>query len=58
LWLLDEPTVSLDAAAVERLMAAINEHIAGGGMAVVATHAALGLDNARQIRLGPADAAA
>ena len=57
LWLLDEPTVSLDASAVDRLIAAINEHIAGGGMAVVATHAALKLDSAREIRLGLAEAA-
>ena len=58
LWLLDEPTVSLDASAVERLIAAINEHVAGGGMAVVATHAVLGLANAREIRLALAEAAA
>jgi heme exporter protein A len=57
LWLLDEPTVSLDASAVDRLIAAINEHIAGGGLAVVATHAALKLDSVREIRLGPAEAA-
>jgi heme exporter protein A len=58
LWLLDEPTVSLDAAGVRMLIAAINEHVAGGGMAVVATHVALGLDHAREIRLGRAEAAA
>jgi heme exporter protein A len=43
LWLLDEPTVSLDAAAEGRLIAAIREHCSGGGMAVIATHAALDL---------------
>ena len=58
LWLLDEPTVSLDASAVQMLIAAINEHVAGGGMAVVATHVALGLEHAREIRLGLAEAAA
>jgi heme exporter protein A len=57
LWLLDEPTVSLDASAVDRLIAAINEHIAGGGLAVVATHAALKLDSVREMRLGLAEAA-
>jgi heme exporter protein A len=58
LWLLDEPTVSLDASAIQMLIAATNEHVAGGGMAVVATHVALGLEQAREIRLGRAEAAA
>ncbi|MFO1141122.1 MAG: heme ABC exporter ATP-binding protein CcmA [Amaricoccus sp.] len=52
LWLLDEPTVALDAAAEARLVAAIAAHTAGGGMAVVATHAPLALP-ARELRLAP-----
>ena len=40
LWLLDEPTVSLDAEAAERLLAAVRAHAAGGGLTIVATHAA------------------
>lgn len=52
LWLLDEPTVSLDAAAVEALALMISEHLASGGIAVAATHIPLGLKNARELRLG------
>lgn len=43
LWLLDEPSVGLDHASVERLAAAIAAHRAGGGRVVVATHTALHL---------------
>jgi len=42
LWLLDEPTVALDTESVAALMAALAEHRAGGGMAVIATNVALG----------------
>ncbi len=38
LWLLDEPATALDAAAEATLGAVIGEHLAGGGMAIVATH--------------------
>ncbi len=47
LWLLDEPTVSLDAASVELLAGLIWDHRAAGGMVVVATHDGLALPNAR-----------
>ena len=52
LWLLDEPTVSLDAAAVETLAGMISDHLASGGMAIAATHIPLGLTNPRELRLG------
>lgn len=43
--LLDEPTVSLDAASVARFAAWLqHRHLAAGGIAVVATHVALGLE--------------
>lgn len=45
-WLLDEPTVSLDASAVELFAAAVRAHLAGGGAAVIATHIGLGLEGA------------
>lgn len=48
LWLLDEPTVSLDAHATGLFAAVIERHLAGGGMAVLATHIELGL-NARTL---------
>ena len=52
LWLLDEPTVSLDAASVALFQAAVRRHLASGGAAVIATHVALGLD-ARVLELTP-----
>jgi heme exporter protein A len=59
LWLLDEPTTSLDAAAQEMLAGAVNRHLAGGGLVVAATHVALGFDRAQELHLGrPAAAAA
>lgn len=58
LWLLDEPSTSLDEAAQGMLAAAVNTHLAGGGLAVVATHVPLGFTSARSLRLGPVAAAA
>ncbi|MEO0999440.1 MAG: heme ABC transporter ATP-binding protein CcmA, partial [Pseudomonadota bacterium] len=64
LWLLDEPTVSLDAASAERFMAAVSAHLAAGGLAVIATHIALGLSETQVLEMAsppagaePADAA-
>lgn len=51
LWLLDEPTASLDAASSERLVAAVNAHTSEGGLAVIATHLPLGLERARTLDL-------
>lgn len=44
LWVLDEPTVSLDAASVTRFADMVHGHLAGGGAALIATHIDLGLD--------------
>ena len=52
LWLLDEPTVTLDANAAARVDAMIAAHRAGGGMAIVATHGEIALDGARRLDLG------
>ncbi|MGD9785722.1 MAG: heme ABC exporter ATP-binding protein CcmA [Hyphomicrobiaceae bacterium] len=57
-WLLDEPSVSLDAASVALLARIIGEHVAGGGLAIAATHLPLGLDAARELRLGMTDTGA
>jgi heme exporter protein A len=38
LWLMDEPTVSLDSASVGLVERAVAAHLAGGGMALIATH--------------------
>jgi len=43
LWLLDEPTVALDSAAVAALVALVARHRESGGMAVVSTHIDLGI---------------
>ncbi|WP_323764330.1 heme ABC exporter ATP-binding protein CcmA [Marinovum sp.] len=46
IWVLDEPTVSLDRAAVAMFAAAVRAHLSGGGAALIATHIELGLDGA------------
>jgi heme exporter protein A len=53
LWLLDEPTVSLDAASVTLFAGVIRRHLAGGGAAVIATHVDLGLPEAGVLDLAP-----
>ena len=53
IWLMDEPTVSLDAASVGLLEAVLGRHLAGGGTAIVATHAQLSLPDARTLDLTP-----
>lgn len=53
LWLLDEPTVSLDAASVALFAAAVRAHLAAGGAALMATHIDLGLGEARVLDLAP-----
>jgi heme exporter protein A len=53
LWLLDEPTVSLDAEAVSRLAGLVRAHCAEGGLAVIATHAELELPAADSLVLVP-----
>jgi heme exporter protein A len=51
LWLLDEPTVGLDAASIERLGSLLATHRAGGGMVIAATHVSLPLPGAAGLRL-------
>jgi len=51
LWLLDEPTLGLDAASVERFGAVLEAHRAGGGIVVAATHLPLPLDGAAEFAL-------
>jgi heme exporter protein A len=52
IWLLDEPTSTLDAAAQDRLAELMRAHLAEGGVLIAATHAPIGLTNARELRLG------
>ncbi|MBS0565185.1 MAG: heme ABC exporter ATP-binding protein CcmA [Proteobacteria bacterium] len=53
LWLLDEPTVSLDAASVALFAALLGRHLAGGGAAALASHIDLGLTGAARLDLSP-----
>ena len=52
IWVLDEPTVSLDADAVAMFAAAVTVHLGAGGMALIATHIDLGL-NAKTFDISP-----
>lgn len=51
LWLLDEPTVSLDDDAIARLAQGIRRHREQGGLVVAATHVDLGIGETRELRL-------
>lgn len=53
IWILDEPTVSLDADAVAMFAAAIRAHLGRGGAALIATHIDLGLTEARVLDVTP-----
>jgi heme exporter protein A len=52
LWLLDEPASALDAPAQTMLLDLMRGHLASGGLMIAATHQSLGLENARELRLG------
>lgn len=53
LWLLDEPTVSLDVASVVLFAGVVRDHLAQGGAAIIATHVDLGLPEATILDLDP-----
>lgn len=52
-WVLDEPTVSLDTASVALFAQAVGAHLNGGGAALMATHIDLGLPQATLLDLTP-----
>ncbi len=52
-WVMDEPTVSLDASAVALFADAVRAHLATGGMALLATHIDLGLPEAAVLDVAP-----
>jgi|JI10StandDraft_1071094.scaffolds.fasta_scaffold179840_4 heme exporter protein A len=54
LWLLDEPTVGLDAASVAAFEAILAAHCRGGGLAVLATHVPIATPGGRVLALGRA----
>jgi heme exporter protein A len=51
IWLLDEPTSTLDAAAQRRLTELMGSHLAEGGLILAATHGAIGLEGVQELRL-------
>ena len=52
IWLLDEPTTALDTSAQARLAGFMGAHLATGGLIVAAAHGPIGLEAARELRLG------
>jgi heme exporter protein A len=54
IWLLDEPSVSLDRASTTTLAELIAAHRAKGGIVVAATHVPLGLQDTEELKLGGA----
>jgi heme exporter protein A len=52
LWLLDEPTLGLDTASIDRFGVLLARHRDAGGMVVAATHVPLPLPGAAGLRLG------
>jgi heme exporter protein A len=53
IWLLDEPTSALDVGSQERLAGLMQRHLTSGGMIIAATHGAIGLERARELKMGP-----
>ncbi|MEO0428580.1 MAG: heme ABC exporter ATP-binding protein CcmA [Pseudomonadota bacterium] len=53
-WLLDEPTVSLDQDATALMADLVREHCAAGGLAVLTSHTDLGLPEAETLALSAA----
>jgi heme exporter protein A len=51
LWLLDEPSTGLDDASLSAFESLLADHRAGGGMVALATHTAIALPGAAELRL-------
>ena len=52
IWLLDEPTSALDASGQAMLAGLMQAHLGRGGLILAATHGPIGLDQAKELRLG------
>ena len=51
IWILDEPTAALDAAADRMFARLVSDHLAAGGIVLAATHQPLGLDGVKELRM-------
>ncbi len=51
IWILDEPTAALDAAADTLFAGLVNAHLQQGGIVVAATHQPLGLGRVKELRM-------
>lgn len=51
IWLLDEPLSGLDARAIEQVTALIGQHVSSGGLAIVASHQPLAVQDLRVLEL-------
>lgn len=54
IWLLDEPTSGLDRDSEARFQELMRDHLQEGGIIVAATHLPLGIEGARELRMGSA----
>ena len=52
-WLLDEPLSALDTASQAMVAGLMRDHLAQGGAILAATHGPLGIEGAREVRIGP-----
>lgn len=51
IWILDEPTAALDAAADRMFARLVSGHLEKGGIVLAATHQPLGLEGAKELRM-------
>lgn len=51
IWILDEPTAALDAAADRMFARLVSGHLAKGGIVLAATHQPLGLEGAKELKM-------
>lgn len=51
IWILDEPTAALDAAADRMFARLVSKHLAAGGIVLAATHQPLGLEGVKELRM-------
>jgi heme exporter protein A len=52
IWLLDEPASTLDTAGQTMLAGLMAQHLAGAGLILAAVHGPIGLERAKELRLG------